>query len=91
MKSISAFVCLVAILTIWASVTAQQKSPTEAQCREMVSGMVQSMKAAPLKNDRDRQSAKSLIERVEKVIQDNRSRGTSECETPGQRSQRPIR
>lgn len=57
-----------------------QGSPTEAQCRGMIDGMVQSMKSAPL-GEKDRQSARELIDRVEKLVRDNRARGVSECGT----------
>ena len=60
---------------------AQSKSPTEAQCREMINGMVTSMKSAPLDREKDKQGAKTLIERVEKLIRDNRAKGVRECET----------
>ncbi len=60
---------------------AQAKGPTEAQCREMVNGMLNSMKSAPLERDKDKQGAKVLIERVEKLIRENRAKGVSECET----------
>jgi len=60
---------------------AQSKSPTEAQCREVINGMVTSMKSAPLEREKDKQGAKALIERVEKLIRDNRAKGVSECET----------
>ena len=57
-----------------------QGSPTEAQCRGMTEGMLQSMKSAPLA-ERDRQGARELIDRVEKLVRDNRARGVSECGT----------
>jgi hypothetical protein len=60
---------------------AQQKSPTEAQCREMVDGMVQLMKSTPIEKEKEKQDARELIERVEKVVRDNRSRGASECDS----------
>lgn len=60
---------------------AQSKGPTEAQCREMVHGMVSSMKSAPLEKEKDKQGAKALIDRVEKLIQQGRTKGVSECET----------
>ncbi len=62
-------------------VLAQQKQPTEAQCREAVNGMVSTMKATPAERERDREHARQVIERVEKVVRDNRSRGVSECES----------
>ena len=61
--------------------SAQSKSPTEAQCREMINGMVTSMKSAPLEREKDKQGAKALIERVEKLIRDNRAKGVNECQT----------
>jgi hypothetical protein len=62
------------------SLLMSQGSPTEAQCRGMIDGMVQSMKSAPL-GEKDRQSARELIDRVEKLVRDNRARGVSECGT----------
>lgn len=57
-----------------------QSSPTEAQCRGMIDGMVQSMKSAPL-GEKDRRDARVLIDRVEKLVRENRTRGVSECTT----------
>ena len=59
----------------------QSKAPTEAQCREAVNGMVSMMKSAPLEKEKDKQSAKVLIDQVEKLIRDNRAKGVSECAT----------
>ena len=59
----------------------QSKVPSEAQCREMTHGMVNSMKSAPLEKEKDKQGAKALVDRIEKLIRDNRARGVSECET----------
>ena len=66
---------------VCASAVAAQKTPTEAQCRSMVDGMVQAMKSAPLEKERDKQGARVVIERVEKVVKENRARGVSECES----------
>jgi hypothetical protein len=60
------------------SAMAQHKTPSEAQCREMVNGMLQSMKSAPMRTERDRQGANEVIGRAEKIVIDNRSRGASE-------------
>lgn len=59
----------------------QSKGPSDAQCRDMTNAMVSSMKSAPLDKEKDKQSAKALIERIEKLIRDNRAKGVSECET----------
>lgn len=68
------------MLCVLPLLAAAQGSPTEAQCRSMTEGMLQSMKSAPL-GEKDRQGARELIERVEKLVRDNRSRGVSECGT----------
>ena len=60
---------------------AQNKTPTETQCREMVNGMLQSMKSAPMRTERDRQVAREVSDRAEKIAKDNRSRGVSECDS----------
>lgn len=62
-------------------VSAQAKTPTENQCREMISAMVHSMKSAPLKAERDQQRAKALIDQAEKLIRDNRAKKVSKCVT----------
>ncbi len=59
----------------------QARPPTEAQCRQMVDGMIQTMKRTPMSSERDRQGAQALIERAERIVRDHRSRGLSECET----------
>ncbi len=55
---------------------AQSGQPTEAQCRQMNDGMLQQMKSAPMP-EKDKQSAKPVIERAEKLIRDNRARRVS--------------
>lgn len=60
---------------------AAQTPPTEAQCRQMVNGMVQTMKSTPLEKERDKQRAQAVLDRVEKLVKDNRSRKASECES----------
>ena len=60
---------------------AQHKTPTEAQCREMVNGMLQSMKSVPMRTERDRQGAREVTDRAEKIVRDNRARGASECDS----------
>ena len=40
---------------------AQQKPPTEAQCRDVVNGMLQAMKSAQMKSERDKQGAQVVI------------------------------
>lgn len=60
---------------------AQHKTPTEAQCRDMVNGMLQSMKSAPMRTERDRQGANEVTGRAEKIVKDNRARGASECDS----------
>lgn len=64
------------------SAIAQQKPPTEAQCRQMVDGMLQMMKSSqstPNVKESDKQGAKAVTDRAEKVVKDNRARGASEC------------
>ena len=60
---------------------AQHKPPTEAQCRDMVNSMLQSMKSAPLERERDRRGAREVTERAEAIARDNRARGASECDS----------
>lgn len=63
------------------SAMAQNKTPTEAQCRDIVNGMLQSMKSAPMRTERDKQGATEVIGRAEKIVRDNRVRGASECDS----------
>lgn len=60
---------------------AQQKQPSEAQCRQAVDTMLQTMKSTPVEKERDKQRAQAVIERAEKAVRDNRARGASECES----------
>lgn len=68
-------------IPVAASCRAADGQPTEAQCRTMVDGMLQTMKDTPLKTEQDRRGAKEVIERVENLVWDNRKRGVSECES----------
>lgn len=60
---------------------AQPKSPSEAQCRQMVTSMIQTVKSTKLETEKDKKDAKVLLKRIEKTLQDNRARGASECES----------
>ena len=71
--------CVVMIAAIPAM--AQHKTPTEAQCREIVNGMLQSLKSVPMRTERDRQGAREVTDRAEKIVRDNRARGASECDS----------
>jgi hypothetical protein len=74
---------LVAVLLLLPlAVLAQDKKPTEAQCRQAVDGLIQAMKAAPMP-ERDKKGAQAVIDRAEKVVRENRARGASECESWG--------
>ena len=75
-------VLLAATLVAAGPALAQHKTPTEAQCREMVNGMLQQMKAAKMP-ERDRKGAQEVIDRAEKVVRENRARGASECDSWG--------
>lgn len=69
----------VAMTLACSTALAQHKSPTEDQCRQMVSSMIQSVKSTKLETERDKKDAKLLLERIEKILQDNRARGATEC------------
>ncbi len=56
------------------------KPPTEAQCRQMVDGMVQVMRTKPPPDKRDK-DVDALLARVEKEVAENRARGRSECDS----------
>ena len=61
---------------------AQHKQPTEAQCREVVNGMLQAMKSSlPQMPERDRKGAQEMIDKAEKIVRDNRARGAKECDS----------
>ena len=68
-------------LTASSPALAQPGMPTEEQCRTMIENMLQMMKSAPMEKERDRQGAREVIERTEKVLRDNRARGAGECES----------
>lgn len=74
---------LVAVIGIPAATScrAADGQPTEAQCRTMVDGMLRTMKETPLKTEQDKRGAVEVIERVEKLVRENRKRGVSECES----------
>ena len=71
----------VAMTLACATALAQQKSPSEAQCQQMVNSMIQTLKSTTLETERDKKDAKLLLERIENILQDNRARGASACES----------
>ena len=74
-------VALALFLVASTSAFAENKAPTEAQCREMVNGMLQVMRSTPLQNENEKRHHRELMDRVEKIVNDNRSRPASNCET----------
>jgi len=78
--TLSVLVAAMALVAAF-SAAAQQQAPTEAQCRQMVDGMVQLAKTAPVKTERDKKDAQAILERVEKIVKDNRARGAPECDS----------
>jgi hypothetical protein len=74
------FGTLALALAVSSPAVAQNKMPTEAQCRDMVNGMLQAMKAATV-DKKDKQGADVVIARAEKVVRENRARGASECDS----------
>lgn len=84
-KSAAALPTLVFLTLVQAApALAQHKTPTEAQCREMVNSMLQTMRTVPIEREADRKGAREVTERAEKVVRDNRARGASECDSWGQ-------
>lgn len=81
MKAIRFLQLLAAALLAAGSATAQPKTPTEAQCRDMVNGMLQQMNASAPRAEREKQGAQKVIDRAEKVVRENRARGASECDS----------
>ena len=79
--ALSALQLLVVFPLMTTPVFAQHKVPTEAQCREMVNSMLQTMRAVPVERESDRLRAREIAERAEKVVRDNRTRGASECDS----------
>lgn len=79
MKRLSIKAVQLAMSFVCTSAMAQAKSPTEAQCRQMVASMIQSLKSAKLETERDKKDASALMERIEKILQEHRARGASDC------------
>ena len=75
-------ILLAAFLLLPLAASAQDKKPTETQCRQAVEGLLQAMKSAPIP-ERDKKRTQEVIDRSEKLVRDNRARGASECETWG--------
>jgi len=75
---ISAFALLAIAFPLAAS--AETKQPTEAQCRQMVDQMVQTMKDKPPPGQRDK-DVDALVARVEKTVKENRAAKKSECDS----------
>lgn len=73
-------VVTLAISLACASATAHHKTPTEAQCRQMVSSMIQAVKSTKLETERDKKDANALLERIEKILQEHRARRAPDCE-----------
>lgn len=84
LRGLSALRLFVVFALAIAPASAQHKVPTEAQCREMVNSMLQTMRTVPVERESDRQRAREIAERAEKVVRDNRTRGASECDSWGQ-------
>lgn len=83
MKSALATVMLAMSLstTVFTTGSASAQGMTEAQCRLMIDTMLERMKTTPMPNERDRQGAQAVIDRVDRLVRDNRARRVAECET----------
>ena len=81
MKPTHLKVVQLAMALVCTSTMAQHKSPTEAQCRQMVASMIQTLNSTKLETDRDKRDARVLSERIEKILQEHRARGASDCAT----------
>ncbi|QJR12659.1 hypothetical protein DSM104443_03751 [Usitatibacter rugosus] len=75
---ISAYALLAIAFPLAAS--AETRQPTEAQCRQLVGQMVQTMRTTPPPAQRDK-DADALLARVEKTVQENRAARKSECDS----------
>ena len=71
------------VLTLAFAATAQDKPPTEAQCRQMTEFMLREMNPAQHEagKEKDRERAREVFERADRIVRDNRKRGASECES----------
>jgi len=74
-------ICSLLALSLSAPSHAGYPAPSEAQCREMVDSMLQTMKTMPIERERDRREARVVLDKAEKIVRDNRQKGASECET----------
>jgi len=79
MKRLNTRFVLLAMSLVCTSAMAQHKTPTQAQCRQMVASMIESLKSAKLETERDKNDARVFLERIEKMLQEHRARGESDC------------
>jgi hypothetical protein len=79
MKRLNTKLVQLALSLVCTSAMAQHKSPTEAQCRQMVASMIEAVKSTTLETARDKKDARVLLERIEKTLQEHRARGASDC------------
>lgn len=70
-----------ALLAVPALALAQHKTPTEAQCRQMVEHMLHTMKTVPVEKEKEKREAQAVYERTERTVRENRARGASECDS----------
>jgi hypothetical protein len=73
-------IALAAALSISLTAVAEYKAPTEAQCREMVSGMMQAMRSTTPVTEEDKKRHAEYLARLEKKLAEIRARGGGECE-----------
>lgn len=82
-RNLAPLLCICFLLVLPRAVPshAGYPAPSEAQCREMVDSMLQTMKTVPVERERDRREARVVLDKAEKIVRDNRQKGVSECET----------
>lgn len=83
MKSMKLAMLAAALLFASAGTSAQQKTPSQIQseCQAMVGARLEAARSDPVVRQRDRRAARDLIEKMDRLVQENRARGVAECET----------
>jgi hypothetical protein len=62
-------------------IAAEAGAPTEEQCRNAVTAMLEMLRQMPAEKPRDEEDRKRLLAEMERLVETNRRQGIGECRT----------
>lgn len=78
-------ICILLGIAASPAAAREQEAPKEENCRLAITGTLEQLRRTPPDlNQRDDEDRRRLLAEIERLVEDNRRAGASECETWGQ-------